>query len=320
MATYTVRKLDLRSLLQKIMQSSELIAPVKTDLVRFQVVEDPHDICLTEQSFYPVKEFIFRKHEVLVSFNGKKVITPVLEPKERVIFGLRRCDLNAIMHQDKALIEVDVNYRAQRQNLTLIGYHCNEAPSQYCFCGTLELKDFYDMMFFDRGDEFIVDVATENGSRIIGKYPEFFRKSNHKVTEADKKIKNADRLFKTDISKLYDHPDWQKGVDKCLSCAACTSLCPTCYCFEIKDEVSIHDTKKVDRVREWSSCQLKGFSRVAGNHVFRDNRKERFKHRIYHQLDYFKKRYGINMCVGCGRCITACPTRIDFVDIINGMK
>ena len=80
------------------------------------------------------------------------------------------------------------------------------------------------------------------------------------------------------------------------------------------------DLQKGERYREWSSCQLDSFTRVAGDHVFRNKREDRFKHRIYHQLVYFKERYGLNMCVGCGRCIKLCPTTIDFVDIINKMK
>ena len=65
---------------------------------------------------------------------------------------------------------------------------------------------------------------------------------------------------------------------------------------------------------------LPEFTRVAGDHVFRKDREGRFKHRIYHQLDYYKDKYGEFLCTGCGRCIEGCPTRIDFVPIINEMK
>ena len=93
-------------------------------------------------------------------------------------------------------------------------------------------------------------------------------------------------------------------------------ICPTCYCSGIKDEAD-WDLKKMQRVREHTSCQLKSFTKVAGGHVFRSSRSDRFKHRIYHQLQWFKEKNGIDLCVGCGRCITGCPTKIDFVDIIN---
>jgi len=65
---------------------------------------------------------------------------------------------------------------------------------------------------------------------------------------------------------------------------------------------------------------LKSFTRVANDYVFRESREERFKQRIYHQMQYFKERYGIEMCVGCGRCITHCPTNIDWVELLNEMK
>ena len=144
--------------------------------------------------------------------------------------------------------------------------------------------------------------------------------TNAAITQKEKIIPRADRLDKKDISHLYDHPDWKKGVDICLSCSACTALCPTCYCFEIHDNVGTKNPKEGERKRSWSSCQVQEFTKVAGEHVFRKEREERFKHRIYHQLDYFKQKNGINLCVGCGRCIEACPTRIDFVEIINEMK
>jgi len=49
-------------------------------------------------------------------------------------------------------------------------------------------------------------------------------------------------------------------------------------------------------------------------------REDRFKHRIFHQLQYFKDRHGMNLCTGCGRCIRGCPTRINFVKILNEMQ
>ena len=182
------------------------------------------------------------------------------------------------------------------------------------------LKDHYDLMFFDEGGEFIVDVKTEKATKFVKRFKEFFKPSKHKITEKDRKTPNTDRLRVKDISKLYDHPDWRKGVDSCLSCAACTNLCPTCYCFEFCEIPALLAKSKSKRVREWSSCQLKEFTKVAGGHVFREERDQRFKHRIYHQLQYFKDKHGVNLCVGCGRCIQACPTRIDFVKILNEMK
>ncbi|MBS3158455.1 4Fe-4S dicluster domain-containing protein [Candidatus Woesearchaeota archaeon] len=318
-------KKDLAKFLDKLRQSYELIAPLKKDLVRFESIKNSEDISnihLEKNSYFPIKEYFFKKQEVLFQFDGDKITVPRFNTTEKVFFGIRKCDLNAIHHQDMVFLEQadDPYYAAARKGTYLLGYHCNEAPSEYCFCGSLDLIDFFDLMFYDRKDYFLVEVGSEKGRALVEKYKEYFTKTDKQITSQDKVIKNADRLEKLDISKLYDNKDWKKGVGLCLSCTACTSLCPTCYCFEIKDEPSIKGPKKAERKRSWSSCQLPEFTRVAHDHVFRKEREQRFKHRIYHQLDYFKQRNGVNLCVGCGRCIEGCPTRIDFVKIINEMK
>ena len=111
-------------------------------------------------------------------------------------------------------------------------------------------------------------------------------------------------------------PPFLEKTRQCIGCGACTIVCPTCACFDI-DDYSELDLASGRRVRTWDSCQLKPFTRVAGNHIFRDTRVERFKHRIYHQIQYFKERHDEVFCTGCGRCIRGCPTKIDWVEAIN---
>src|SRR3989344_221211 len=314
-------KKRLLTFLNKLKANYELIAPVKTDLVRFQKINDINEIYLEKNSYFPVKEYFFKKEETLFSFKGNKIEAPKLETPKRAFFGIRRCDLNGIHHQDKAFELVkDPYYKAARENSFLIGYHCNTAPSPYCFCGSLELVDFYDLMVYDRKDHFLIEIGSKKGEALVKKYKRYFSASDKVITKEEKVIPGADRLDKKDISKFYDNPDWEKGVSQCLSCGACTALCPTCYCFDIKDEVKAKNPKEGERKRSWSSCQVPEFTKVSGGHVFREKREERFKHRIYHQLEYFKEKNGVNLCVGCGRCIQGCPTRIDFVDILNKME
>ena len=311
-----------RQFLKALLERYELIAPVKKDLARFEKLNDVEDVYLEKNTYFPLKEFFFRKREVLFVFKGNELTEPKLNPPERVFYGIRKCDLNAIHHQDTVFIN-DANdpyYAKMREKSFLLGYHCNTAPSPYCFCMSLPLVEFFDLMFYNKGDHFLVEIGSEKGKLLVEKFGQFFGASSRMITQQEKYIPGADRLDKKDISKLYDHPDWKQGVDECLSCGACTNLCPTCYCHEVHDETSLKDPKSGERVRSWSSCQLQEFTKVAGDHVFRKNRDERFKHRIYHQLEYFKEKYGVPLCVGCGRCISGCPTRIDFVEIINKMK
>ncbi|MAG07880.1 hypothetical protein CMO89_00230 [Candidatus Woesearchaeota archaeon] len=317
-----IKKEVFNRLISSLIKRYEVIAPVKKELVSFEVIKEPKEIFLEKNSYFPVKEFFFRKNETLFEFKGNSVTVPVKKAKGKILLGLRRCDLNSILRQDMAFIdeEVDPYYKKERENSVLIGYHCKKAEDKYCFCGSLKLLDFFDLMLYDKGKRFIVEVGSKKGNEFINKHKQYFKNTNTSLTDKDKIIKNSDRLKKKDISHLYNHPDWKKDVKLCLSCAACNVLCPSCYCFDINDKVNIKDLSKGERFRTWAACQLRCFTKVAGEHVFRDKREERFKHRIYHQLQYFKEKHGVDLCTGCGRCIRGCPTRIDFVKTINEMK
>jgi sulfhydrogenase subunit beta (sulfur reductase) len=334
---YTFEKKNLNRFLESLMKNApgkkapEVYIPIKRDITRFERADKTklQPLSFEENAFFPIKEHFFAKQENIFNFKDNKIKPTIPAAQPKVFFGLRRCDLAAITHQDKAFLEgiaKDPYYEARRKETTLIGYHCPKAPSQYCFCGSLNLEVKFDLMFYEtenqdgNRDVFAVEIGSEKGLQIIKKHANLFQPTSTSADKIDTFIPGSDRLTTLDINPLYDNPDWKKGVDLCLSCGACTTLCPTCYCFEFKDNVKASNPKEGQRVREWSSCQLPDFTRVAGGHIFREKREARFKHRIYHQLEYFKEKMNTTLCTGCGRCIEGCPTRIDFVDIINKMK
>ncbi|MFC1800837.1 4Fe-4S dicluster domain-containing protein [Nanoarchaeota archaeon] len=110
-----------------------------------------------------------------------------------------------------------------------------------------------------------------------------------------------------------------KFAKECLSCSACTSTCPTCCCFDVEDYCELGgDCSK--RNRKWISCQVLGFTKVAGGYVFRKEREDRLKHRILHKFRYHTNEFGKKMCIGCGRCITNCPTEIDITEVVKNLR
>lgn len=322
MPVYRQTKKEWGGFLEALMNGQEVIAPIKRGLVRFEPLKDIKDIHLDVQAYFPAKHWFFPEEQTLFTFTKKGFTQPKQESPKRVFFGLRKCDLNAIKHQDLVFIEQgkDPYYEAKRKNSILLGYHCHTAPSPYCFCNSLDLVDFFDLMFYEYKDHFKVEVGSEKGTALVRKHAKFFRKIPQPLTGDERHIKNADRLNVTKIMKYYDHQGWKEGVDQCLSCGACTALCPTCYCHSIEDDVKVADPSTGERKRHWSSCLLQGFTRVAGDHVFRKDRESRFKHRIFHQLEWFKEKNNVPLCTGCGRCISGCPTRIDWVGMLNKMK
>jgi sulfhydrogenase subunit beta (sulfur reductase) len=117
----------------------------------------------------------------------------------------------------------------------------------------------------------------------------------------------------------YESKVWEDLGERCLSCGACSHVCPTCYCFDVQDEVAL-GTRAGERVRVWDSCLLKNHALVAGGENFRASRASRVKFRYYHKQRGFVAEYGRPSCVGCGRCIVACPAAIDIVTVIRMLR
>ncbi|MFH1642466.1 MAG: 4Fe-4S dicluster domain-containing protein [Nanoarchaeota archaeon] len=321
MGQYLLKKRDFEKFVTDIKKNSDFVAPIqKNGKNVFEIIDDPHSVNLDKKTYYPVKNFFFKPDETIFEFSGNKIIDPEIKLRKRVFFGLRRCDLNSIWHQDIVFLEEneDAFYKKRRDVTVLIGYHCKEGDD-YCFCNSFELKDFFDLMFYDKGDSFAVEAGSKKGEEFLIKYSQFFEKADNVITADDRKIINIKKLNSIDIKKDYNSEIWSKGADKCFACGACNFLCPNCHCFSFDDNINF-DLKTGKRIRKPASCQLRHFTRVAGEHIFRDSKLSRFKHRIYHQIQYFKDRHNVVFCTGCGRCIEACPARIDWVGIINEMK
>ncbi|MCM2326108.1 MAG: hypothetical protein NDI94_06595, partial [Candidatus Woesearchaeota archaeon] len=207
---FKLKKEDLNRFLEKLKLKYELIAPVKTDAVRFQKIRDIKTIDLEHQPDFPVKEFFFKSREQLFRFKDNEISVDIKTEKARVFFGLRRCDLNAVAHQDHVFMteHKDPYYTANRKNAILIGYHCNTAPSKYCFCGSMDLKDYYDMMIWDKGSHYLIHAKTENGKMLMDVS---FEKTEIELDEGMKKIEFTDKLKSKNIERLYDNPGWKKG-------------------------------------------------------------------------------------------------------------
>lgn len=303
-----LQKKDLPKFVNNLIKKYQVIAPVKSPNTKFQKIKSFNEIYLDTITQVPAKSHFIPEDETLLEFKStKKAIEGLGEIPKTILFGLRKCDLNAIQVVDKAMY--DQQYLTKRKNTILIGIHC-ENPDEFCFCNSMQLENYYDIYLFPKGQNYIVDAQSKQGEALV---------KNLKTLEKDIKIpnpKNSKKLKTLDIDKNYRNKIWEKDADNCLSCSACTVYCPTCNCFDIKDTLDIN-LKSGARKRCHSSCQLKSFSRVAGGKSYRDSRLSRFKHFVYHKITYYKKIHNRPMCVGCGRCIRVCPTKIDWVKTIN---
>jgi len=120
------------------------------------------------------------------------------------------------------------------------------------------------------------------------------------------------------LASSYRSDLWEKLGERCLGCSSCTMVCPTCTCFDVRDDVDFSLTSG-QRCRVWDSCQLTMFATVAGGHNFRSQRAARVRHRFLRKGKYQREAYGLSGCVGCGRCAQACLVHITPVDTFNAL-
>lgn len=307
-----LKKEDYKDFLRRLQKEAELIAPITTDMTRFQVVENVDDVDLnSENPFFPIKKYFLPNEEVLLKIKNGKTKEVKLKPTKRIIFGARLCDINGVAIMDKLFLNheyPDDNYKEKRDNTIIIGINCLTPPSEYCFCGSMDLKkEAYDLMLHERKDDYYIDVLTKKGESLVKHLPE--DDFNYPMPKTSKK------LDKKNLWLFFADKYWEKDSELCVSCQRCTILCPTCYCFDMYDKVN--KEKSGERIRKIDSCHSKDFTQVAGNHVFRDTRLKRYRHRILHKVQFFEDKFNRSMCTGCGRCIQYCHSKIDFVKTIN---
>jgi ferredoxin len=332
---FILKKNDLKSLLSSWSKDGEVFAP---QLEGGQVMLLPYEENKFTMDYinfaFPLKEYLFKQKEIL--FNWKKdngnisVETPRnMNGNSRIYFGIRPCDIYGLKYMDKFFLEgyKDEFYWKNRNEAVIIAINCSK-PGGNCFCSSMGTGPFansgYDLLFTPLKDEFLIEIGTRKGeelttsSRNLLTQAEVSLVKEKSIVEKDVLNKFANKINTVNVSKLleesFTNPIWLKLSKTCISCTGCTSLCPTCTCFNIVEE-----SKGANcgcRVRYWDSCQNDSFTRNAKEHNPRSG-EARVRYRIYDKFKYIEDKFNIKGCTGCGRCINVCPASINVVDIIN---
>ena len=115
---------------------------------------------------------------------------------------------------------------------------------------------------------------------------------------------------------------WDLLAERCIGCRICTYVCPTCRCFDVRDEVAERRTSyaRYDRLRCWDACTGPNYRVTAGGHNPRPTKGTRLRNRFFCKFYYMSQDYGSTGCVGCGRCIEACPVNIDIVEMLHDVS
>jgi ferredoxin len=323
--TEIISRQNLLSWLERLIGERTVIAPARSDeLVLFQRVSRAGDIILDfdntalspKESFLPLSEVLFTVDKE----NGNIKLMPTTVDEETVFFGLRPCDAKGVALIDKPLLAppADALYQQHRAKTTLIGLACSEARPE-CFCTSMGTapndSSNVDIMLTKVDDSYIVEAITEKGKALL---PTDLIAQSEVMPPPPPSVQAVPTEGIVDVMQgVFEAPYWSRLADRCLHCNICAHVCPTCYCFDIRDYAS---GDSIERVRSWESCQSPGFTRLAGGYDPRRTKGARLRQRFYHKLFYLPEHFGLIGCVGCGRCVRYCPVNIDIREVIGDLQ
>jgi len=286
------------------------------------------------RTILPPKKYFLPPREVLFRYQPEAGYQPETAGLDErlVLFGVHACDIYALNILDQVFAGPypDPYYQARRKNIAIIGIECQ--PDERCFCRSMRagfVHHGFDLFFYDIGDYYLSMVGTARGDdMVLATGPLFLPVTEADIDEYKRRSANRHLAFTLeveirDLSEIvemeYHAGIWDELGAKCLSCGSCSMVCPTCYCYDVADDVTL-GSRAGRRLRTWDSCLFAQHALVAGGHNFRGSRASRIKFRYYHKQRGFVEEYGRPSCVGCGRCIAACPVHIDITEVINQLR
>ena len=305
---------------------------------------------------HSLKNFLFPPRETFETWHrqsdGWRETTPEHAPQPLAVIGVRGCDLAALAIQDRIFMHgeaVDVRYKARRDKLFLVAVHCRRAAAT-CFCHSMGCGPAagpgFDLALTEVDDRFAVEAASAAGAAVLadlgsrtllepltatdiervrgvpGRLAEAMHARKPQKGEHTSDEPRPRSLDTTGIRDLLfdnlEHPRWAAVADRCLSCANCTLVCPTCFCSSVTDVTDLTGDQ-VARERHWASCFTLEHSQMHGGNA-RPTTASRYRQWLTHKLAGWIDQFGTSGCTGCGRCITWCPVGIDITEEVAAIR
>ena len=250
------------------------------------------------------------------------------DPPKMAFLGVRACELAAIAIQDRVFLGgryADPSYGARRGNIFVLAVQCGEA-GHTCFCASMNTgpraRVGFDLALTELVDparhRFVVEVGSPAGRRLLNRFAfapadEAAQRAARQATARATSMmgRSLDAKGIADLlARNGESPHWEDVAARCLACANCTLVCPTCFCTTIEDVTDLSGAA-TERWRRWDSCFTQDFSYIHGGSV-RSSGESRYRQWITHKLSTWHAQFDVSGCVGCGRCITWCPAGIDL--------
>jgi sulfhydrogenase subunit beta (sulfur reductase) len=327
------------ALLERLSKTSRVFAPVQVSdtVVLFQKFSDVAQLAFDKQASMPPKAAIFPQTEQLLSYTYAKdpenltrstvQLDQQVEAKPTLLFGARPCDVQGLAVFDAVFTQgkwQDTAVKARQDALTIVTLLCDQ-PESTCFCtsvgGSPTATEGADLALTPVSGGYVAEAITEKGKAML-QDEAFTLAKDKQVKEAQRvrdAVKKQDTLplkqIEQKLIKLFSTEFWEQVSAPCISCGACTYVCPACYCFTITDEAA---GMNGERIRTWDSCMFYQYTLEASGHNPRPTKAERYRNRIGHKFSYHPTNYkGQFGCSGCGRCIKACPVSLDIRQVLR---
>lgn len=274
--------------------------------------------------------------EITRKVKGFEVYAGADDVPAYAFLGVRACEWQAIQIQDKVFMEgthVDPHYKARRDKAFVIAVNCTQAAST-CFCVSMKAGPKVgvgvDLALTEvvgaKQHYFVVEVGSTRGEAVMAAVPhqpvqEFHQVAAH--TAIQQAVDQMGRVMETeDVKELLqrhlNHAHWDEVAKRCLSCANCTMVCPTCFCSTVEDVTDLSGDH-AQRWRTWDSCFTMDFSYIHGGQV-RSSGASRYRQWMTHKLSSWQDQFDTMGCVGCGRCISWCPVGIDITEEVQTFR
>lgn len=340
MQKYNLTAGEVNRLIRSRADQSRVMVPRETDekieLVELNDNTNPSLVVDYFRPFDPLKPFLLSPFEQVASFPEKQEIQDI---PELTLFGFKACSVNHLRLLDEIMLDEewpDEFYEKRRENTFIISCDCVEVR-ETCFCTEVGLAPHpttgnFDLNISHLEDTYVVTAGSEKGERALA---EANIKADSLSDELDERLEEqregiAERVEKQNeeynISEEIHEPVrenreaevFHEEAENCVECGGCNLVCSSCYCFYLADRPE--GEEEFSRHRVWDSCQYNAYARVAGDESPRPLLAQRIRHRIAHKFDYLKEAFDYYGCVGCGRCISACPADIDIRDLLKGVQ
>lgn len=250
--------------------------------------------------------------------------------------GVRACELAAIAVKDRVFLageHVDPVYRRRRETAFLVAVQCGQAGGT-CFCASMGtgpgISGGYDLALTEVIDKkkhiLLAESGSERGAEILAELGGTESTDGERAA-GERAVARAEaemgRRLETEglpelLAKNREHPRWDEVAERCLACANCTMVCPTCFCHTVEDTTDLTG-EHAERWRRWDSCFTADFSYLHGGSV-RPSTRSRYRQWMSHKLSTWVDQFETFGCVGCGRCITWCPVGIDLTEEARAIR